>query len=259
MAIDREHQHQGDIPLVAPPDLRLRGERPRVTRLSRKVLIGLGAVSALSVAGALGYALQTGNKQQTGQELLSPQNRPSAEGLAGLPKDYTGLPRPAPPLGPPLPGDLGKPILNAGAAPNTMADVRPRDAAQIPGNRSGAGEPPLCPNCSATAECWSNDPECLSRDLDDSGRDTAGRCRVCPEHAGSQDRLPHCCDRQAHGQSGPARIQGLTLRRAGGHRDSGCAHHGHSFRSSRPSHCSDHGSRLGQPVRQISSDPQGRS
>jgi type IV secretion system protein VirB10 len=105
----------------APPDLRLRGERPRVTRLSRKVLIALGGVSALAVAGALGYALQTRNKTQTGQELLSTQNRPSAEGLAGLPKDYTGLPRQVPPLGPPLPGDLGKPILNAGAAPNTAA------------------------------------------------------------------------------------------------------------------------------------------
>ena len=77
-------------------------------------------MSALAVAGALGYALQTRNKAQTGQELLSTQNRPSAEGLAGLPKDYTGLPRQAPPLGPPLPGDLGKPILNAGAAPNTV-------------------------------------------------------------------------------------------------------------------------------------------
>ena len=63
----------------APPDLRLQGERPRVTRLSRKVL-GLGAVSALTVACALGYALQTRNKAGTGQELLS----------AGLPKDYTG-------------------------------------------------------------------------------------------------------------------------------------------------------------------------
>ncbi|MCA1396937.1 TrbI/VirB10 family protein [Bradyrhizobium sp. BRP56] len=121
MAIGREVEHQGDTPSVAPPDLRLRGERPRVTRLSRKVLVGLGAVSALAVAGALGYALQTGNKPQSGQELLSTQNRPSAEGLAGLPKDYTGLPRQAPPLGPPLPGDLGKPILNAGAAPNTIA------------------------------------------------------------------------------------------------------------------------------------------
>jgi type IV secretion system protein VirB10 len=116
---------------VLPPDLRLRGERPRVTRLSRKVLITLGAVSALAVAGALGYALQTRNKSQTGQELLSTQNRPSAEGLAGLPKDYTGLPRQAPPLGPPLPGDLGKPILNAGAAPNTnVSATTPDPAAQ---------------------------------------------------------------------------------------------------------------------------------
>ena len=114
-----EEQPPAPTPVV-PPDLRLRGERPRVTRLSRKVLIGLGAVSALAVAGALGYALQTRNKAQTGQELLTTQNRPSAEGLAGLPKDYTGLPRQAPPLGPPLPGDLGKPILNAGAAPNTV-------------------------------------------------------------------------------------------------------------------------------------------
>ena len=115
-----EEQPPAPTPVV-PPDLRLRGERPRVTRLSRRVLIGLGAVSALAVAGALGYALQTRNAAQTGQELLSTQNRPSAEGLAGLPKDYTGLPRQAPPLGPPLPGDLGKPILNAGAAPNTVA------------------------------------------------------------------------------------------------------------------------------------------
>jgi type IV secretory pathway VirB10-like protein len=103
------------------PDLRLRAERPRVTRLSRKVLIGLGCLSALAIAGALGYTLQTRNKAGTGQELLSTQNCPSAEGLAGLPKDYTGLPRQVPPLGPPLPGDLGRPILNAGAAPNTTA------------------------------------------------------------------------------------------------------------------------------------------
>lgn len=115
-----EEQPPSPTPVV-PPDLRLRGERPRVTRLSRRVLIGLGAVSALAVAGALGYALQTRNATQSGPELLSTQNRPSAEGLAGLPRDYTGLPRQAPPLGPPLPGDLGKPILSAGAAPNTVA------------------------------------------------------------------------------------------------------------------------------------------
>jgi type IV secretion system protein VirB10 len=53
------------------PDLRLRGERPRVTRLSRKVVIGLGGVAALAIAGALGYGLQSRDKGQAGQELLS--------------------------------------------------------------------------------------------------------------------------------------------------------------------------------------------
>lgn len=115
--------------LSVTPDLRLRGEQPRVMRLSRRVLIGLGAVSALAVAGALGYALETRNKAQSGEELLSTQNRPSAEGLAGLPRDYTGLPRQAPPLGPPLPGDLGKPTLNAAASPNTVAPTAGPDPA----------------------------------------------------------------------------------------------------------------------------------
>ena len=116
---------------VAPPDLRLRGERPRVTRLSRKVLIGLGAISALAIAGALGYALQPHDKSQNGEELLSTQNRPSAEGLAGLPKDYTGLPRQVPQLGPPLPGDLGKPMLNAGAAPTTVGAALDAEAQRV--------------------------------------------------------------------------------------------------------------------------------
>src|SRR5487761_847891 len=69
-----EEQPPAPAPVV-PPDLRLRGERPRVTRLSRKVLITLGAVSALAIAGALGYALQTRNRSQTGQELLSTESR----------------------------------------------------------------------------------------------------------------------------------------------------------------------------------------
>jgi type IV secretory pathway VirB10-like protein len=108
----------GSSPPITP-DLRLRGERPRVTRLSRKVLIGMASVAALAIAGALGYALQPRDRTGAAQELYNTQNRPAADGLANLPKDYTGVPRPAPPLGPPLPGDLGRPFLNAGAAGNT--------------------------------------------------------------------------------------------------------------------------------------------
>lgn len=126
MTADNDPKRPEDPPLTVP-DLRLRAEPMRVTRLSRKVLIGLGGVTVLAVCGALGYALRTPTRTSTGQELLSTQNRPSAEGLAQLPKDYTGLPRGVPRLGPPLPGDLGKPIFNAGAAPNT---VRPDAQAQ---------------------------------------------------------------------------------------------------------------------------------
>ncbi|GBQ64504.1 conjugal transfer protein TrbI [Ameyamaea chiangmaiensis NBRC 103196] len=92
---------------VAP--MRLRPEPPRVTRLSRKVLAGLSLAASVGVGGALVYALQTRHGGDQGQELISTDNRTTPDGLAGLPKDYSGVPK----LGPPLPGDLGRPILSA--------------------------------------------------------------------------------------------------------------------------------------------------
>jgi type IV secretion system protein VirB10 len=93
-------------PNAAP--MRLRAEPPRVTRLSRKVLASAAAVALVGVGGALIYALQTRDGGTGGEELYSTNNRQTADGLAGLPRDYTG-----PVLGPPLPGDLGRPILDA--------------------------------------------------------------------------------------------------------------------------------------------------
>ena len=93
----------------ASPSMRLRPEPPRVTRLSRKVLVGLGLIVSLCLGGALIYALQSRNGHHQGQELYSTDNRSTPDGLASLPKDYSGVPK----LGPPLPGDLGRPILNA--------------------------------------------------------------------------------------------------------------------------------------------------
>lgn len=100
--------------MTGPPDLkaefRLRPEPPRVTRLSRKVLIALGGVSGLAIAAALFFALDTNRRQgEAPSELYNTENRTPADGLANLPKDYTGIPK----LGPALPGDLGKPILKA--------------------------------------------------------------------------------------------------------------------------------------------------
>ena len=88
--------------------MRLRAESPRVTRLSRKVLAGAAAVALVGIGGSLIYALQTRDPGKNGDELYSTDNRATADGLAGLPRDYTG-----PVLGPALPGDLGRPIVSA--------------------------------------------------------------------------------------------------------------------------------------------------
>jgi len=105
--------------------LRLRSEPSRVTRLSRKVLAGGTAIVLVAVSGAVFWALLS-NRSRTGpEELYNTDHRTTADGLAGLPRDYAGIPRPAPQLGPPLPGDLGRPILNAGAAPNTLVPTGP--------------------------------------------------------------------------------------------------------------------------------------
>jgi type IV secretion system protein VirB10 len=95
-------------------ELRLRPERPPVTRLSRKVIIALAGVGTTIVCGALIWALQQGEKKTIGgSELYNTENKLTPDALSKLPRDYTGIPRNVPPLGPPLPGDLGRPILNA--------------------------------------------------------------------------------------------------------------------------------------------------
>jgi type IV secretion system protein TrbI len=95
-------------------DLRLRPERPPVTRLSRRVLMALAAIAGISVSSALIWALyQSQKKPAAGTELYNTENKPTPDGLTALPRDYSGLPRDVPPLGPPLPGDLGRPIRNA--------------------------------------------------------------------------------------------------------------------------------------------------
>ncbi len=103
-----------------PQEMRLRVRRAPVTRLSRKVLLGLCAVAALGIGGALFLALKPQHRT-AGSELYDTNNRNTPDGLATLPRDYAGLPKSTPQLGPPLPGDLGRPILNAGAPAPSMA------------------------------------------------------------------------------------------------------------------------------------------
>lgn len=119
----------GPVPLTGEPAaaMRLRPEPPRVTRLSRKALVGLGFFVSLGVGGLLIYALQTRHDDNRGEELYSTDGHSTPDGLAGLPKDYSGVPK----LGPPLPGDLGRPILaaqEAGKSVPTPAIAPPNSA-----------------------------------------------------------------------------------------------------------------------------------
>ncbi|PCD02242.1 conjugal transfer protein TraI [Sphingomonas spermidinifaciens] len=89
-------------------ELRLRGDPPRVTRLSRKALAVVALAATAGIGGALIYALQpSGPKSPT--ELYATDNRATTDSLVEAPKDYSQVPK----LGPPLPGDLGRPILSA--------------------------------------------------------------------------------------------------------------------------------------------------
>ncbi|HVR58433.1 MAG TPA: TrbI/VirB10 family protein [Pseudolabrys sp.] len=93
---------------------RLRPERARVSRLSRRALIGGTALALTLISGAVFWALQKSQKRAPSpDELYLTDHHNVADQLSGLPKDYAGIPREVPRLGPPLPGDLGRPIVAA--------------------------------------------------------------------------------------------------------------------------------------------------
>jgi type IV secretion system protein VirB10 len=104
--------------------MRLRVERPGVTRLSRRVLVGAGALACGGVFIALAVALWP-HRQTAAPQSMSTGANILPEGMASLPKDYVATTS-APKLGPPLPGDLGKPMLKAGViAPGMPTPATP--------------------------------------------------------------------------------------------------------------------------------------
>lgn len=197
---------------VAPVKLRL--DPPLVMKLSRKaVMIGSGAVLAL-VGGAFAYALHTSSSSPP-KELLNVQSRATADNLAGAPKDYSQIPK----LGPPLPGDLGGPILSAqnkgeivplppvgGAVPPQALAVdtarqlaaQERDAARISrlflGGASGASAAPSPELSLASAGSEATPGAAVAAD---SGDATSGQSGKRAFLAGRADRRTTASDRLA--------------------------------------------------------------
>jgi type IV secretion system protein TrbI len=105
-------------PRPSPDDqaqaLRLGVERPRITRLSRKLLAGGTALALLLISGAVLWALRSIHPRSPAlDELYSTDHHNVADGLSTLPRDYAGIPHDVPRLGPPLPGDFGRPVVTA--------------------------------------------------------------------------------------------------------------------------------------------------
>jgi type IV secretory pathway VirB10-like protein len=77
-------------------------------RLSRKALAVVGVAAGLGIGGSLIYALKPTGPREA-KELYNTDSRAASETITSGPKDYGQTPK----LGPPLPGDLGRPIVSA--------------------------------------------------------------------------------------------------------------------------------------------------
>lgn len=131
-------------PKVDPETLVLRARPGRAIRFKRGVIVSLAAIAVAGVAGTAWFALEPRALHLAADsEDRNIAAKAPTDTLSALPASYGTVPK----LGPPLPGDLGKPILDrqrqlAGEAmppvppgatrmPQTGDDARQRRAAEL--------------------------------------------------------------------------------------------------------------------------------
>ncbi|MBC7578980.1 MAG: TrbI/VirB10 family protein [Tardiphaga sp.] len=116
------------LPKVDPETLAIRARPARAIRFRRGVIIAIAALGSVTLMAVAWIALKPRVFMAVagGQELSQPSNRPSTDALNGLPATYGDTPK----LGPPLPGDLGRPILESQRRMATETGVGGDDSAQ---------------------------------------------------------------------------------------------------------------------------------
>jgi type IV secretion system protein VirB10 len=107
------------LPKVDPETLALRARPAPAIRFKRGVIVALSAIAIAVLVVTAWFALKPRSLQLVGEQndLAEPAKAPS-DALGALPASYSDAPR----LGPPLPGDLGRPILKHQQA---IAEGRP--------------------------------------------------------------------------------------------------------------------------------------
>lgn len=113
---------------VDPETLELRPRPARAIRFRRGAIIGIAAIGSASLIVVAWMALKPRVFRQVAQEsdLSQPVAKPASDALSGLPSSYGDAPK----LGPPLPGDLGRPILRAQERGNEDAASSPANTAE---------------------------------------------------------------------------------------------------------------------------------
>jgi type IV secretory pathway VirB10-like protein len=99
-------------PKPQPEGLVLRGKPRRITRFRRNVVIGAVAAVVVVVCGAAWFALRVHipKARVGGEQTFNTDAKPAADAVAVLPSNYDKMKPPK--LGPPLPGDLGAPLVS---------------------------------------------------------------------------------------------------------------------------------------------------
>jgi type IV secretion system protein VirB10 len=97
------------FPKLDPETLVLRGSPARVTRFRRGVIIAFAGSASAAIAGVAWLGLKPVHlaMPESRDEPVQLAHKPASEALAGAPRGYGDVPQ----LGPPMPGDLGRPIV----------------------------------------------------------------------------------------------------------------------------------------------------
>ena len=117
-------------PKLDPETLVIRASPLRAIRFKRKVIVGITTAGVIALVSVAGIALKPSVFKviADGDDKTDLGARAPADALSALPKNYGDVPR----LGPPLPGDLGAPILerqqqllaeSSGVVPGPISDT----------------------------------------------------------------------------------------------------------------------------------------
>ena len=113
-------------PKLDPESLAIRARPPRAIRFKRKAIIAIAAAGSISLTAVTWMALKPRlvHSLEAPQDMSQPETQPAGDALAKAPTSYGDVPR----LGPPLPGDLGKPILERQQQLAAETEAVPADA-----------------------------------------------------------------------------------------------------------------------------------